>query len=433
MCSNNNGYVLFAGYNNINNINNWPPYTPIPKSPTNTYYNVFNFFINQQTSLSLQGSTTFSSNTVTIKNSVYDSKNKTYICGSFTLSSPSNTQNIAYLQGGTWFSLGLTFNSNSFINCMVIYSNLLFIGGQFSTVTDSNQNTYTMANFAVINIGIDSSYTVNTIIPPPTGSSQINSLVFVEQTLYVGGIDTSNNIYFYSYNITLMEWTNLFKPSLPGSINILYNIPNTNPSSSIPNILAIGGQFTSIGTATNCNNIVLYNTGTGEWTPLGTEGNYGVIGIGTTSPLLPSSVVYTITSSLGTNNYIFIGGYFVSASGTKCNSLVIYNYLNNIWIPYYPTLTTTPSINPGVLNDNSNPTTTPPTPPSSTDPGIVYSLIIYSSDNSNLLIGGSFYINTNVTVLGISIYLYNSFKVTTNSQNLIYGPFYTRTITTPST
>jgi hypothetical protein len=440
ICSNITGYVLFAGYNNTNN---WPTYTPNqtpPPPPPINYNNVFNLNIQQQTSLQLQGSVVLGGNNFTINNSVYDGSNNTYICGgNFTISKTApSAQNIIYLQGGTWFSLGLTFNNNSFVNCMTIFSSstsstsLLFIGGQFSTVTDVNNNNYNLTNFAVININSDN-YTVNTSVPPPPPtfptSSQINSLVFVETTLYVGGMDTNKNIYFCSYNRTSMEWTNLLTSSLSGSINILYYIPKTNPSD--PDILAIGGQFTSIGTATNCNNIVLYNIGTGAWTPLGTEGNYGVTGIGTTSPPLPSSVVYTITSNFALNDYIYIGGYFVNAGDTKCNSLVMYDYKNIIWMQYNPTLTTIPSTNPGVLNDNSIPTSIPPINPTSTDPGIVYSLIINCSDYSNLLIGGSFYINTNLNIEKAN-YIYNLFKVTTNSQNLIYGAFWKKTINTPS-
>ena len=428
MCSNITGYVLYAGYNNTTN---WPPYTPNQIPPPINYNNVFNFINQQQSLLILQGSVVLGGNNFTINNSVYDGGNNTYICGSFNISS-CGAQNIAYLQGSVWFSLGLTFNkntsTNSFVNCMVIYSSsttsLLFIGGQFSTVTDINNNTYTGTNFAVINI-INGSYTVNTNVPPPPtttfpASSQINSLVFVETTLYVGGIDTidtKNNIYFCSYNYTLTKWTNLLPSpqNYPGSINILYYIPNTN-SSSNPNILAIGGQFTSIGTATNCNNIVLYNTATGAWTPLGTDDNYGVTGIGTTYQPLTNAVVYTITSNLALNNYIYIGGYFMNAGSTQCNSLVMYNLNTFQWMIYNPT----PS-NPGVLYIDST--------TSSTDPGIVYSLIINTSDNSNLLVAGSFYINIPNALTSTTTY--NLFKVTTNVLilPLTYSQFYSKTNT----
>jgi hypothetical protein len=421
MCSNTNTYVLFAGYNNTN----WPTYTPIQNPPPSNYNNVFNFLSNQVSYLTLQGSVTLSGNNFTINNSVYDGGFNTYICGSFNISS-CGAQNITYLQGGIWFSLGLTFNkntsTNSFVNCMAIYStSLLFIGGQFSTVTDINNNTYTGANFAVINISTAGNYTVNTSVPPPPISSQINSLVFVGTTLYVGGIDTNNNIYFYSYNTSGSSgssWTNLFTSSLSGSINILYYIPKTNQSD--PNILAIGGQFTSIGTATNCNNIVLYNTETATetatWTPLGTGGSYGVTGIGTTYQPLTKAVVYTITSSFALNNYIYIGGYFMNAGGKQCNSLVMYNLNTFQWMIYNPT----PS-NPGVLYIDST--------TSSTDPGIVYSLIINTSDNSNLLVAGSFYINI-PNALSTSTLTYNLFKVTTNVLilPLTYSQFYSKTI-----
>jgi len=414
MCSNTKDYVLFAGYNNTE----WSPYTPNQNPPIYTYNNVFNLDINQQHFLTLQGSTTFGGNNFTIKNSVYDSNtSKTYICGSFT-NSQSTVQNITYLQGSTWFSLGLTFNMNialkSVVNCMVFNSNFsyLYIGGIFNKVTDSSKND-SASYFAEINV---SNYTVSTsaTAPAPPNCSQINSLVLIEKTLYVGGIDTSNNIYFYSYNTissSSSPWTNLLTSSLSGSINILYNIPSTN-------ILAIGGQFTTIETANNCNNIVLYDIVKQTWTPLGTGDNYGVTGIGTISTPLTKAEVNTITSNLSLNKYIFIGGYFMNAGGTQCNSLVMYNLSTSEWKIYYPPK----SLNPGVLYINST------TSPSSTDPGIIYSLIINISDNSNLLVAGSFYIIIPNVVTGPTT-TYNLFKVTTNvSLSFIYSQFYYRTI-----
>lgn len=417
MCSNITDYVLYAGYNNTPN---WSTYTPNQThNPPINYNNVFNLNNQQQSNLILQGSIILDGNNFTINNSVYDGGFKTYICGSFNISSsqPSNAQNIAYLQGGVWFSLGLTFNKNislnSFVNCMAIYSNFLFIGGQFCTVTDEN-DTYKLKNFAVISISTAGNYTVNTIVPPPPTSSQINSLVFVGTTLYVGGMDKINNIYFYSYNITSLLWTNLSTQNYPGSINILYYISNTNQSD--PDILAIGGQFTSIGTATNCNNIVLYNILQPTWTPLGLVGNYGVTGIGTTYQPLTNAVVYTITYlSLNNNNYIYIGGYFMYAGGTQCNSLVRYNLNTLKWMIYNPT----PSSNPGVLYNY--PTSI------SIDPGIVYSLIVSTSDNANLLVAGSFYIKIPNTLISTT---YNLFKVTVNDVLLpfTYSQFYSKTI-----
>ena len=424
------GYGLFGGY---------------PGSYQTIYNNVFNYKFNQQTTLGLTGQASTLTNYTSINNSAFDNNNKNvYICGDFTLGGSPSPTNIAYLLSGsnTWSNLGLTFTgppppnaTAPVVNCMVIdpTNSLLYIGGIFTSVAKTNTSA---ANFAIIQVPVGNpptptDYTVVATTSTPT-CTEINSLIIVGTTIYAGG-KNGNNIFFYKYDSP--TWTSLLTPQTAGSINIIYNIPNTT-------ILVIGGQFTSIGNASNCNNIVLYNINGATWTPLGTAvGSYGVTGVGSSlpinvTPVITDAVVYTVTSSVfaGTTN-IFIGGYFKYAGNNTilCNSLVIYNYNTPGWTVYNPTLVNTtpvPTLGTGVYYND-----TITTPTISIDPGIVYSLTIVSSDNLNLLVGGQFYINTNKSGFGTFPTIYNLFKVTVNTSSNInypytYGVYYTPTYPT---
>ena len=410
--SDNKPYVFYGGFNSP-----WSSYTP-DGSPTSYNY-VFNYSDDKQTKITLTGAATFSSIN-SINNSVNDSTTqKTYICGSFTLSSPSAT-NIAFLQNTAWTSLGLTFTANSVVNCMVFNSNktLLYIGGIFTSVTKTNTSA---ANFAIIDV---SNYTVTAAAsaPTPPNCTEINSLIIVGTTIYAGG-KNGNNLFFSSYNTSTSTWTSLLTQTA-GSINIIYNIPNTT-------ILVIGGQFTTIGTATSCNNIVLYNITGATWAFLGTAvGSYGVTGVGTTLPTgITAPVVYTVTTEISAAvRYIYIGGYFKNAGGILCNSIVIYNYTTPGWIVYNPTLSSTTTTDIGVYFNNSTDAT-----PTTTEPGIVYNLVIVPSDNLNVVASGQFYINTKTTSSTKPTKIFNLFKITigTNpNSTYTYGQYYTLTKTT---
>jgi hypothetical protein len=411
MCLNtnsNNNLVLFCGYSS-----NWPTYQI-------NYNNVFNFLYNFQEPFTLSGAIT---GTVTsINNSIFDSTNKrTYICGNFniTISPTSNALNIAYLDGTNWKKLGttasLTFSGVSTIYCMVFApssTSTIYIGGSFTSVSDNNDNT-SAANFAIINVsGTNYTVTPAASASTPPGSKQINSLAFVGTTLYAGGTDINNKVYFYKYVPATNTWTNLLSAIVDGSINIIHKmIDKPNPNTR----LVIGGNFLSLGTATNCNNVVIYDTtSVTPWTYVGIAGGtYGVTGIGTTNKPYNFPVVFTINSYFTTNvTYIYIGGYFLNAGGAKCNSITIYNYSSPAWINFFPTLSTA-TTNPGVLYNNL--VNLPQgTNPDSTDPGVVNSIIFIDVDSANALISGQFYF-FNPTPRGLNpAYVYNVFKKLSN-------------------
>lgn len=399
--SSNAVYGLFAG-------NTW--------TYQSNYNNVFNFTFNQQTTASLKGATTFTSIN-SINNSIFDKNtSRTYICGDFTLTNTAS--NIAYLQNTNWFPLGLTFAANSVVNCMVFSADkkTLYIGGKFASVTNGNTSA---ANFAIINVVNNYTVTAAASAPAPPNCTDINSLIFVGSTLYAGG-ENGSNIFFSSYNPSSPGWTPLLTPQTAGSINILYNIPSTTR-------IVIGGIFTNIGGVSNCNNIILYNTSPVAWIPLGTGvGFYGVTGVGTTLPTgITTPVVFTVNSSVIAGiTYIFIGGYFKNVGGSiLCNSIVIYNLNTPGWTIYKPTLandktTPQPTLGTGVYFNNGSAQT-----PTTTEPGIVYNLTIVTSDNLNLLVGGQYYIFTNVTGAGTVPRIFNLLKVTVNKNTSLTYPY----------
>jgi hypothetical protein len=404
-----------------------PPWAPYPSNtpPAQQFVNIFNYKIDQQTTVALAGKLPGTPTITKINNFLEDSKSatlKTYACGDFTI---GTAKNLAYIQNQTWFTLGLTFPvaAGNQVTCMAFNDTIraptqMYIGGRFTSVTDSSSRVSNADNFAIINlIPITGTpnlpiYSVNITVANPPANYIINSLIKIGTTIYVGGTTalSGGNVFFASYNITTNVWTTISN-TFPGTINTVVQIT--------PTLIALGGQFTSLGTATNCNNIVFYDISvpaTPTWKFFGAAAPYGVSGVAPVNAPYPSARVFAITSlTIEKVIYIFVGGYFVNAGGILCNSIAIYNNTTKVWTPYVRSGIT------GVLYNNYVTKTT-------NNPGVVFSLVITATDSSNIVVGGLFVVA--LTPATPTVYTFNLFRITTSIViPKAYNQYYGKTIT----
>jgi hypothetical protein len=345
------------------------------------------------------------------------------MCGSFKLPNADNgvADYIAYYQNTKWYSLGLTFtNTNPLdtiitVNSMVFNDTikaptLMYIAGKFNKVTSIGGPSNT-SNFAIINLSTNQVITTPATASPPANYI-INSLLKIGNFIYAGGTtaETGGNAFFarYTINTTGGIWT-ILSNTFPGTINVLHQITSTSTK------IAIGGEFVSLQTATNCNNIVFYDTKTFLYSYFGAAAPYGVTDIAPDTPPYNTARVFTIaTATIAKILYYYIGGYFVNAGGILCNSIVIYSeptVATKVWTPYIRNGIT------GVLFNNYDGYST-------TNPGIIYSIIQKKQDDSTIYVGGLF----TVAVKTATDYTYNLFRITTSAAN-VYNKFYGKTIT----
>ena len=337
---------------------------------------------------------------ITIKQSLYDTGNIQYICGRFTAFSDASAQNVARFDPNVSSTADAIFNTlsgisftgtNNAVNCMTSDLNgtfsKIFLAGRFDTANIGTATTW--KNMVRLNVNtapvytIDSGFTTTgTLLDSDTVT--INSMIVVKKILYVAGTDGTDCI-FYSYNGTI-GWTNLLNPSTPitpitGKINVLQDIGSAR--------IAIGGKFTSIGGATNCNNIAYFKisniVSNASFTSLGT-GTKGVTNVATDAEVFALSYI-------GTN--LWVGGYFLNAGGTLSNSIAIYS--GSSWITVKRNNTTV-----GLLE------ATDP----STNPGVVYALSSATIDTSVIMVGGSF--QTTTTAIP-NTKIYNLVKITNST------------------
>jgi hypothetical protein len=340
----------------------------------------------------------------TIKQSLYNKGTIQYICGQFTSFSAASAQNVVWFNPVVSVTADATFNnlsgitftgSNNAVNCMS--SNLdatfnkIYLAGRFDTANISGATTYknmVRLNVAASTYTIDSGFTTTgTLLDSSTVT--INSMIVVNRILYVAGTDsTSGNCIFYSYNGT--TWTNLLLSVSPitGNINVLQAISTT--------IIAIGGKFTSIGSATNCNNVVLFTISSKTFTVLGNGATKGVTSVAGSSPIYAAPEVFALAF---VTKLLWVGGYFVNAGDSPANSIAIYNVSGNSW----STVTRGGSVSIGLLKDTGG-----------TDPGVVYALYASANDTSIIMAGGSFITSTSiVSPSKTSENIFNLVKITT--------------------
>jgi hypothetical protein len=337
----------------------------------------------------------------TIKQSLYNNGTIQYICGQFTAF--ASAQNVAWFNptvSSTTDAMFYTLSDISFtgtnnaVNCMSSDLNgtfsKIFLAGRFDTADIDTPTTW--KNMVCLDVSTVFAYTIDTGFTTTgtlldSDTVTINSMIVVKKILYVAGTDGTDCI-FYSYNGS--TWTNLLGSITPitGNINVLQAIGITR--------IAIGGKFTSIGSATNCNNIVIFTisniVSNASFTSLGTGGTKGVTNVAATSPIYANAEVFAL-SYLGTN--LWVGGYFLNAGGTLSNSIAIYS--GSSWITVKRNNTTVGLLlasNQGVV---------------STNPGVVYALSSATIDTSIVMVGGSFETTTNAVP---NTKIYNLVKIT---------------------
>ena len=354
---------------------------------------------------------------LTIKQFLFDGGNIEYVCGQFVITSPTTATNIMYFDPKAGTTTGTTtFNPlssisftglNNTVNCMAFLNTLsgspdtskLVIAGNFSGATIGGNTS--RANIALLTVTTTPTWSINTLIPIADSiinapATTINSMIIIDNIIYIAGSDNTNCL-FYSYDTTTPTWTNLLSSSPDtGTINILKKVVTQTNT-----YIAVGGQFTTLGSATVYNNIVLYNTVGGAWTSLGS----GVTGVAASSPIYALPQVFAL-EYLESTNILWVGGYFLSANGTTCNSIAYYNINNNTWsVIDRKGDSGSPTVK-GLLLDSGG--------IGGTDPGVVYALYISSGDTSNIIVGGSFITNTTPLLpLTTSTIIYNLVKITT--------------------
>jgi len=340
----------------------------------------------------------------TIKQSLFNRGDIQYICGRFSLTGGANNiarfnPSVSKTTATTTFNTlsGITFTgSNNAVNCISSDTTgaftKIYLAGRFDTAAISPTTTG-YKNMVRLNVSTSPTYTIDTGFTTATtlidsSDVTINSMIVVNRILYVAGTDTSSgNCIFFRYNGT--AWTNLLNSVSPitGNINVLQAVSTTR--------IAIGGKFTSIGNATNCNNIAYFTISTTSSNSSFTKLGSGVEGVGA-SLIYPNAEVFAL-SYLGTN--LWVGGYFLNAGGNTANSIATYS--GSSWNPVKRDDTTT-----GLLIDTDT---------TGTDPGVVYAFSPATIDTSIIMAGGSFKTTTNAAT-GITIH--NLVKITNTTTPL---------------
>lgn len=338
----------------------------------------------------------------TIKQFLYNGVGIEYVCGQFSLTTPTrnnimyfNPKDTATTKIASFGSLNISYTgTNTTVNCMSPFANKnytkIYIAGSFTTASITNGPTTTTSigrNMARLNVLTTTSWSIDTTFNT-TGSiiddanTIINCMILNDNNiLYVGGSNGSNCL-FVNYNNGI--WTDLLGASYTGSINALELVSGKKK-------IAIGGKFVSIATATNCNNIVLYNINNNSWEPM----NGGITTV-PADPIYPDPQVFAITY-IQSINTLWVGGYFVNGGGQERNSIATYLLDNAAW----GSVVSSGSTTIGLKRDTGVDA-----------PGVVYCLSKKAPiDTGNIIVGGSFRINASNT----NELLYNLIKITTAS------------------
>ena len=227
---------------------------------------------------------------------------------------------------------------NTFANAMIVDStnSNLYIGGQFTTMTD---------NFAQYNTNYNAVYNISNTGLKPLGDISYNGLngipnVFAMDTnnniLYVGGKFTKAsdrtrmNVFspnFVAYDISNNVWLDIDTPTWGGvNAEVLDMTMDSNTG-----LLYVVGLFTNVfdnsSTSMRVNYMAVYNTITKKWGRLGSSdaSNNGTNGI-------IRSIVFD-----DVNNRVHIGGDFTTVYDSSNNALNIryiasLNLAENTWL-----------------------------------------------------------------------------------------------------
>jgi hypothetical protein len=342
----------------------------------------------------------------TIKQFLYNGVNIEYVCGQFSLLTPTRTNIMWFNPNDTpntknadFLSLNISYTgASTTVNCMAPLAtknfSKIYIAGSFTDASITNGPTTTTSigrNMARLNVLTTTSWSIDTTFNT-TGSSEINDantiincMIVNNNILYVGGSNNGNCLFVKYTDAT--QWTPLLSGTYAGSIYALEFIGGKN-------LIAIGGKFVSIATETNCNNIVLYNIIDDSWTTM----NGGVDTVPASSPIYPDPQVFAL-SYIQSKNTLWVGGYFVNGGGQERNSIATYLLDDSSWGSVVRSGSTTI----GLKRDTDV-----------TVPGVVYCLSKAPIDTGNIIVGGSFRINSNVR----NELLYNLIKITINKPTI---------------
>jgi hypothetical protein len=278
-----------------------------------------------------------------------------YVGGYFTTAYNSTTSTITVgniaMWNGTWNVLGGyttsgVYNNNikSFINVIVYVNNKIYVGGSFSSVSSSTQNSITANNIAMWD-GTQW-YPLGTSLLNGTNNS-VYSMDVSGSNIYVGGCfttvsssSTQNSI--TANNIAMWDgtqWYPLGTSLLNGTNASVYTIKISDSN------IYIGGLFTGVYNVNNClsaSYIALWNNN--NWLTLGSSSNTVQNGVFssnlTVNPITTTNDKYSVTGivyALGLygTNVIYVGGSFSSVSSSTQNSITANNIA--IWDNSYNT------------------------------------------------------------------------------------------------
>lgn len=343
----------------------------------------------------------------TIKQSLFDKGSIQYICGQFPSFSTAtgSAQNVVRFNPAvsstapavfeTLSNITFTGTSNA-VNCMAsdLYGTFskIYLAGRFDTANIGGATTY--KNMVCLDVD-GTTYTIDPVFSTAgelldSDTVTINSMIVINLKLYVAGTDGTNCIFFSFDGI---DWVDLLLGVSPitGKINVLKAIDTTK--------IAIGGKFTSIGSATNCNNVAIFTISStisdDSYTVLGDGGTKGVTDVAAVGFIYADPEVFALEYVA---DLLWVGGYFVNAGGNSANSIAIYNVPGNSWNPVKKDNAGTI----GLLRDTGT-----------IYPGVVYALYWSSNDASIMMVGGSFKTNISTVSPNKSEFIYNLVKITT--------------------
>jgi hypothetical protein len=276
--------------------------------------------------------------------------NRLYIGGNFTAVSDSTaaTMQMNYVAGwdisnNIWLALGnksTAFNGTNGICYTVFIDNvrrLLFVGGAFTTSSDSRLLTQSTNGIAVWNL--------NTNIFTQTGANLSSNngitggtpicFAFVQDganLLYVGGqFTTVNDVVSNRTARNIAIWNNTVQRWILTGTNIqngLNGVVNTIIYYKEGNVLYMGGNFTRTNDSINANllsnNITTWDLSLNVWNPVG-------VNLASQNGITAQCNTLKIDTL---NNDLYVGGAFLNVNdgkNTSANYTAVWNLTNSYW------------------------------------------------------------------------------------------------------
>jgi len=262
--------------------------------------------------------------------------NKLYVGGSFpALSDNTFVGYIAGWNGSSWSKLGGTPGSSTSygfvgtVNCLVVYQNLLYIGGSFTTTSTSLSAKYiaTFNGTTIANIPYGANNGVG---------SAVSQFVVYNNKLYIAGSFTTVGGGSVQAN-RIASWDGSVFANLPcGSSNGLSNI--VSAFAIFANKLYIGGYFTTLSNGTQAKYIISWD-GSSWSTAIGTNIVMQVNGLGSYKDKLYISGPFTnladgkiATSIIGWNGTTWSNVFINNVEGISSNAYSILGLNNTLFL-----------------------------------------------------------------------------------------------------